>query len=282
MDLPGFSVMPAGLDDWDRIWRAASVHPDDRRAAAAATWSGCTSARRSTRCGRSRGSPSRLAAPPRATTSASRRGCSRSGCAAPAATTSARCPGSPTPTPTRTAPTSHSSATRTAPAARVGARAGSAESPAVPAQHLLACSNGHLDEFPYTLWVHQRRHVPEGRAARPQDARRATSARASARPSSAPRAAPARGMAEAKARVGTRQAAPKCRGRHPHLNAFDADVRRPAGADHDGRVEPVVRRPPSRSSSCRAPTPRRPKSLADRLRAELGVEQVRQFGDQIA
>ncbi len=41
----------------------------------------------------------------RAPTSASRRGCSRSGCAAPAATSSGHCRGSATPTPTRSGPT---------------------------------------------------------------------------------------------------------------------------------------------------------------------------------
>ena len=36
MDLPGFSVMPAGLDDWDRDLGTARTHSDDRRAAPAA------------------------------------------------------------------------------------------------------------------------------------------------------------------------------------------------------------------------------------------------------
>jgi hypothetical protein len=31
---------------------------------------------------------------------------------------------------------------------------GKRKSPAVPAPYLLTCTNGHLDEFPYALWVH--------------------------------------------------------------------------------------------------------------------------------
>lgn len=34
-------------------------------------------------------------------------------------------------------------------------------SPAVPAQHLLTCTNGHLDEFPYALWVHRGKKCPK-------------------------------------------------------------------------------------------------------------------------
>ena len=39
------------------------------------------------------------------------------------------------------------------------------ESPAVPAQHLLTCTNGHLDEFPYTLWVHRGGKCPKAELA---------------------------------------------------------------------------------------------------------------------
>lgn len=38
---------------------------------------------------------------------------------------------------------------------RAGSTGRKRESPAVPAQHLLTCANGHLDEFPYALWVHR-------------------------------------------------------------------------------------------------------------------------------
>ena len=57
-----------------------------------------------------------------------------------------------------------SSHTRTAPAAadsEPGSTGRKRESPAVPAQHLLTCTNGHLDEFPYALWVHRGGKCPK-------------------------------------------------------------------------------------------------------------------------
>ena len=136
MDLPEFSVMPAGLDDWEPIWkrRDASRRILEPRLLnvvrlhlgsqvdAAATVPVATEAER--------------AVQGRATTSASRRGCSRSGSAAPAATTSGHCPGSATPTPTRSAPTWPASNTQDARAAagRVHgtARPGAAGGPPCP------------------------------------------------------------------------------------------------------------------------------------------------------
>ncbi len=38
--------------------------------------------------------------------------------------------------------------------------------PAVPARYLLACTNGHLDEFPYDLWVHEGSTCPAGASSR--------------------------------------------------------------------------------------------------------------------
>ena len=44
---------------------------------------------------------------------------------------------------------------------RTGSTGRKRESPAVPAQHLLTCANGHLDEFPYALWVHRGGKCPK-------------------------------------------------------------------------------------------------------------------------
>ena len=222
IDLPQLLGDAAGLDDWDRIWSAGDRPSRRSSSRGCCRWSGSTSAPGDAAAPVPVAAQADSATQTRATTSASRRGSSRSGCAAPAATTSARCPGSATPTrhPFRPdlAEFSHEKLSR---AGRGGkGQAGSGESPAVPAQHLLDCSNGHLDEFPYTLWVHQGGTCPK--AELPDlKMRDATSGRASARPSSATRAAPGVGWPRRKAGR-TRQAAPKCRGRHPHLNAFDA------------------------------------------------------------
>src|SRR5258706_14848480 len=43
---------------------------------------------------------------------------------------------------------------------KTGVKGKSRRSPAVPARYLLACENGHLDEFPYMLWVHRGKPCP--------------------------------------------------------------------------------------------------------------------------
>ncbi|GAB4079959.1 DUF1998 domain-containing protein [Modestobacter muralis] len=89
---------------------------------------------------------------------------------------------------------------------------------AVPARYLIACQKGHLDEFPYVAWVHRGEKCPA--AARPRlrmqewksnlgpDVRMTCQA-----------CKQKRGMLEATAR-GADTKLPRCRGRHPHLDAF--------------------------------------------------------------
>jgi hypothetical protein len=92
--------------------------------------------------------------------------------------------------------------------------------PAVPARYLIACANGHLDEFPYAPWVH--RGQPCAKAKIPQLRMRewksnigpdvqimCTSCGAT------------RGMLEATGPKAVDKL-PRCRGRHPHLDAFYA------------------------------------------------------------
>jgi len=89
---------------------------------------------------------------------------------------------------------------------------------AVPARYLVACVDGHLDEFPYVAWVHRGKPCPEGAFPRlrmrewksnigPDVQIMCTSCQAR------------RGMLEA---TGPKSGAklPNCRGRHPHLDAF--------------------------------------------------------------
>ena len=49
--------------------------------------------------------------------------------------------------------------------------AGKAARPAVPARYLLACAVGHLDEFPYELWVHRGRKCEKAEVPDPEDDR---------------------------------------------------------------------------------------------------------------
>lgn len=95
-----------------------------------------------------------------------------------------------------------------------------ASSPAVPAPHLLTCANGHLDEFPYDLWVHRGAKCPK--AERPNLKMRDASIGKSIGSTIRCEACGAtRGMAEAQGTAGRAKLPQTCRGRHPHLNAFD-------------------------------------------------------------
>lgn len=96
------------------------------------------------------------------------------------------------------------------------------DSPAVPAQHLLTCSNGHLDEFPYNLWAHKGRRCAKAESPdlKMADANLGKSVGSTIR---CTQCGKSRGMAEAQGAVGRSKLPQTCRGRHPHLNAFDAE-----------------------------------------------------------
>ncbi|RDB46377.1 DUF1998 domain-containing protein [Tsukamurella tyrosinosolvens] len=89
---------------------------------------------------------------------------------------------------------------------------------AVPARYLIACVNGHLDEFPFAAWVHRGHSCPNA----PIPSLRMREWKSNIGPdvqivclSCDAR----RGMLEA---TGPKAAEklPRCRGRHPHLDAF--------------------------------------------------------------
>jgi hypothetical protein len=89
----------------------------------------------------------------------------------------------------------------------------------VPARYLLACPNGHLDEFPYTLWVHRGQPCP----AAPQPdlkLRDSNVGQGAGAVVTCERCQQRRNMSEAQGEAGKAKL-PYCRGRHPHLNAFD-------------------------------------------------------------
>ena len=197
-------------------------------------------------------------------------------------TTWARFRGSATPTPIRTARTSRSSPTAAAPAAE-GRTAGTTrkrESPAVPAQHLLTCTNGHLDEFPYTLWVHRGGACPKAESPdlKMRDANVGKSVGSiiicmSCGANQGHGRSPRRGRpGEAAAQVPRTPPAPQ-RLRHR--------MRCPPGVDHDGRLEPVVRRHPVHHRD--AAHRRREERTAGRPAARRARRSTRstQFGAQV-
>jgi hypothetical protein len=155
---------------------------------------------------------------------------------------------------------------------------GKRESPAVPAPHLLTCTNGHLDEFPYGLWVHRGQACPSAQS--PDLKLRDTSVGTSGGSTvSCSSCSATRGMAEAQGVAGREKIPQKCRGRHPHLNAFDAKCdARPAlimmGASNlwFPSLQTIIVMPRSEAEDRAA--------LLDRLRAEVGLKDLQQFGDQ--
>lgn len=100
------------------------------------------------------------------------------------------------------------------------AGSGKATRTAVPARYLLACTSGHLDEFPYEQWVHYGRECSTAGVQFPRlrmiDRTLGKGASAIIRCDSCGQQRP---MSEAQGPVGARKL-PRCRGRHPHLDAF--------------------------------------------------------------
>jgi Domain of unknown function (DUF1998) len=100
---------------------------------------------------------------------------------------------------------------------------------AVPARYLLACVDGHLDEFPYDLWVHRggRCDKAEFPVLKMVDRTAGKGASATIVCVSCGQRRP---MNEAQGEVG-RTKLPRCRGRHPHLDAFE-----PGGCGNESRL----------------------------------------------
>ncbi|WP_199584096.1 DUF1998 domain-containing protein [Blastococcus sp. TF02A-30] len=89
---------------------------------------------------------------------------------------------------------------------------------AVPARYLIACQKGHLDEFPYVAWVHRGESCEA--AAKPRLRMREWKSNIGPDVQLICQACKKqRGMLEATAR-GADTKLPRCRGRHPHLDAF--------------------------------------------------------------
>lgn len=152
-------------------------------------------------------------------------------------------------------------------------------SPAVPAQHLLTCTNGHLDEFPYSLWVHRGMKCPKAELPdlKMRDANVGKSVGSTIVCASCGQR---RGMAEAQGSVGREKLPQTCRGRHPHLNAFDAQCdARPAlimmGASNlwFTSIQSVIVMPRTEAEE--------EDALADRLRVGLGVKRIEKYADDL-
>lgn len=93
---------------------------------------------------------------------------------------------------------------------------------AVPARYLLACTGGHLDEFPYALWVHHFNDCPAAKAGTSLKMIEGTGGRGAMATIRCVACDAKRSMAEAQGEAG-QDKLPPCRGRYPHLDAFDEE-----------------------------------------------------------
>lgn len=139
---------------------------------------------------------------------------------------------------------------------------------AVPARYLLACVDGHLDAFPYDLWVHHGQ--PCATVERPVFTLvDRTAGKGASAVVGCASCGVSRSMSEAQGEQG-RAKLPRCRGRHPHLDAFE-----PGGCGNEARLmligasnlwfpatESIIVMPES--------TAERTESLADDIRLALG------------
>jgi len=275
MDLPSFSVMPAGLDDWDRIWARREHVPtieEPRLLDAVRThvgpqvealrpfpWQPKPNA--FSKEGVDLGIPARVFPQWFRCT-----GCDFLGPLSRfeytnthpfrpdlASVTHVSCPGR----------------------SRGGSGSRKRKSPAVPAQHLLTCTNGHLDEFPYALWVHRGAKCPKADipALKMIDANlgRSVGARMKCESCGA-----VRGMSEAQGEAGSSKLPQKCRGRHPHLGAFEKSCdAKPAlimmGASNlwFPATQSVIVMPKTEQQEL--------GMIRDQLRIKVGVEKIQKY-----
>lgn len=269
MDLPAFTIMPAGLDDWDKIWTRRNGHPTvhaprllevvrDVLGDQVAELRPFPSqpARAFSREGDDLGVPARVF--PQWLR------CTGCGLLAPLTHFDYRNTHPYRPDQARF---DHENCRGRSGRGRAGGTK-AARRQAVAARYLLVCPAGHADEFPYQLWVHRGKPCEKAEfpALRMEE-------------SSAGRGASGtvvclscdlrRSMSEAQGEAG-RAKLPRCRGRHPHLGAFEPD-----GCGNETRLmligasnlwfpatQAIIVMPQSRAETT--------LDLADQVRREIG------------
>jgi hypothetical protein len=163
-------------------------------------------------------------------------------------------------------------------------RAGSANRkaaprPAVPARYLLACVAGHLDEFPYDLWVHHGQQCANAKIPSLKMIDRTAGKGASAM-IKCESCGQQRPMNEAQGEAGAAKL-PKCRGRHPHLDAFE-----PKGCKQATKLMLVGASnlwfPASFSIVVMPESPEEQASdLADQIRTQIPRERLLRYADDL-
>lgn len=151
-------------------------------------------------------------------------------------------------------------------------------SPCVPARYLLVCTAGHVDEFPYELWVHRGEPCSAGADVPVLTMDDRTAGKGASAVIACESCRATRGMNEAQGEAG-RAKLPACRGRLPHLDGFAVD-----GCDAETRlmlvgasnlwfpaVQSVIDMPRLDAAEHNA-------DLADRIKAVLGEKLTRYAG----
>lgn len=276
MDLPGFSVMPAGLDDWDRIWSRREGIPtivEPRLLEVVRLHLG-------------KQVDSLRPYPWQPKQGANAKEGSDLGVPARVFPQWLRCTGCDYLGPlsrfhySNTHPFRPDLAQFVHRDCRGRGKGGQTQkmSPAVPAQHLLTCTYGHLDEFPYGLWVHRGKQcsVAEAPELKMRDANLGKSVGSTIECSAC---GERRGMAEAQGAIGRDKLPTKCRGRHPHLEIYETNCdARPAlimmGASNVwfASTQSIIVMPRTEAEERSA--------LADRIRGALGAPTLQEFAQQ--
>ena len=149
---------------------------------------------------------------------------------------------------------------------------------AIPARYLLACTNGHLDEFPYDRWVHRGGTCPDAEVPHLKMLEN-TAGRGASATFECASCGSKRGMNEAQGAQGKAKL-PACRGRFPHLDVFAS-----GGCDAQAHLmligasnlwfpilQSVIVMPMDAGE--------RKQDFADQLRVVLG-DKLLQFGDNL-
>ena len=219
MDLPHFTVMPSGLDDWDRIWArrdgTPSIHAPRLLEAVRLMLGHQVEQLRPF--------------PHQPDATAYRREGADLGVPAEVFPQWMRCTGCDRLAPIAAFDYKNSHPFRpdealfehtTCYGRRGVGKRGPRRQPVVTARYLLACTNGHLDEFPYAWWVHEGGPCPAGvdsPVLKMVDHNGGRGASATIKCESCDSA---RAMNQAQGEAG-RAKLPRCRGRMPHLRGFD-------------------------------------------------------------
>ena len=241
IDLPHFTIMPAGLDDWERIWRRRDSEPVTVHAPRLLE---TVQLMLGHQVGELRRFPWQPTRPGR------RRDGDDLGVPARVFPQWLRCTGCDLLAPLSRFASGYSNTHPFRPdhavfehldcpgrgrrrsgsrgASPAGRKRGRRRSPCVPARYLLACPVGHLDEFPYDWWVHEGAHCTK--ASNPELEMRDTSQRGATAIITCRACGASRPMSQAQGEEG-RSRLPRCRGRHPHLGVFD-----PQGCQAEPRV----------------------------------------------